>query len=114
VPDFIEWVPKHHGHQPLHWTPDMLTSVDGKSFVRQPNWAWIAGSVYYVPREAVELPRIEPDLVQTEQMTKRYAPKHEMLVAVMTSMGWVEVEEELQEYLEALEHCGLEIREKQP
>ena len=49
----------------------------------------------------------------TEQMTKRYAPKHEMLVAVMTSMGWVEVEEELQEYLEALEHCGLEIREKQ-
>jgi hypothetical protein len=48
-----------------------------------------------------------------KQMTKRYAPKHEMLVAVMTSMGWVEVEEELQEYLEALEHCGLEIREKQ-
>jgi len=60
VSDFIEWVPKHHGHQPLHWTPDMLTSVDGKNFVRQPNWAWIAGSVYYVPPEAVELPRIEP------------------------------------------------------
>jgi hypothetical protein len=43
---------------------------------------------------------------------KIYAPKHDMLVAVMKSMGWVEVEEELQEYLEALEHCGLEIREK--
>lgn len=51
--DFIEWVPKHHGHQPLHWKPDMLTSVDGKNFVRQPNWAWIAGSIYYVPYEAV-------------------------------------------------------------
>ena len=40
------------------------------------------------------------------------ASKHDMLVAVMKSMGWVEVEEELQEYLQALEHCGLEIREK--
>lgn len=43
---------------------------------------------------------------------KIYAPKHDMLVAVMKSMGWVEAEEELNEYLEALEHCGLEIREK--
>lgn len=51
--EFIEWVPKHHGHQPLHWTPDMLTSVDGKNFVRQSSWAWIAGSTYYVPYEAV-------------------------------------------------------------
>jgi hypothetical protein len=51
--DFIEWVPKHHGHKPLHWTPDMLTSVDGKNFVRQSSWAWIAGSTYYVPYEAV-------------------------------------------------------------
>jgi len=59
VPDFIEWVPKHHGHQPLHWKPDMLTSVDGKNFVRQPNWAWIAGSTYYVPPEAVGIVRIE-------------------------------------------------------
>jgi hypothetical protein len=58
--DFVEWNPKHHGHKPLHWTPDMLTSVDGKNFARQPNWAWIAGSTYYVPREAVELPRIDP------------------------------------------------------
>jgi hypothetical protein len=63
---FIEWVPKHHGHQPLYWTPNMLTSVDGKNFARQPNWAWIAGSVYYVPREAVGLPRIEPEPAQTD------------------------------------------------
>jgi len=55
--DFVEWNPKHHGHQPLHWKPDMLTSVDGKNFVRQPNWAWIAGSVYYVPPEAVGMVR---------------------------------------------------------
>ena len=55
--DFVEWNPKHHGHQPLHWTPDMLTSVDGKNFARQPNWAWIAGSVYYVPPEAVGVVR---------------------------------------------------------
>ena len=61
--EFIEWVPKHHGHQPLHWKPDMLTSVDGKNFVRQPNWAWIAGSVYYVPPEAVGMVRedVEPE-----------------------------------------------------
>jgi hypothetical protein len=55
--DFIEWVPKHHGHKPLHWTPDMLTSVDGKNFVRQPSWSWIAGSTYYVPHEAVGVVR---------------------------------------------------------
>ena len=61
--EFIEWVPKHHGHQPLHWKPDMLTSVDGKNFVSQPNWAWIAGSVYYVPPEAVGMVRevVEPE-----------------------------------------------------
>ncbi len=55
--DFVEWEPKHHGHKPLHWTPDMLTSVDGKNFVRQPSWAWIAGSTYYVPHEAVGVVR---------------------------------------------------------
>jgi hypothetical protein len=66
--DFVEWNPKHHGHQPLHWTPDMLTSVDGKNFVRQPNWAWIAGSVYYVPPEAVGMVRevVEPEPVVTD------------------------------------------------
>ncbi len=55
--DFVEWEPKHHGHKPLHWTPDMLTSVDGKNFARQSNWAWIAGSTYYVPPEAVGVVR---------------------------------------------------------
>jgi hypothetical protein len=59
--DFVEWNPKRHGQKPPYWLPDMLTSVDGKNFARQPNWAWIAGSTYYVPREAVELPRIEPE-----------------------------------------------------
>jgi hypothetical protein len=46
----------------------MLTSVDGKNFARQPNWAWIAGSVYYVPREAVGMVReaVEPEPVVTD------------------------------------------------
>jgi hypothetical protein len=64
--DYVEWNPKRHGQKPPYWLPDMLTSVDGKNFARQPNWAWIAGSTYYVPRDAVELPRIEPDPVQTD------------------------------------------------
>jgi len=55
--DYIEWVPKHHGHKPPYWKPDMLASVDGKNFVLQTNWAWIAGSVYYVPPEAVGMVR---------------------------------------------------------
>ncbi len=62
--DFVEWIPKHHGHQPLHWTPDMLTSVDGKNFVRQPSWAWIAGSTYYVPPEAVGV--VREDVEETD------------------------------------------------
>jgi hypothetical protein len=66
--DFVEWNPKHHGHKPLHWTPDMLTSVDGKNFVRQTNWAWIAGSTYYVPHEAVGVVRIEPEPAQTDSL----------------------------------------------
>ena len=65
--DFVEWNPKRHGQKPPYWLPDMLTSVDGKNFARQPNWAWIAGSTYYVPREAVELPRIEPEPEQTDE-----------------------------------------------
>jgi len=64
--DFVEWNPKHHGHKPLHWTPDMLTSVDGKNFVRQPNWAWIAGSTYYVPHEAVGMVRKDVGETMTE------------------------------------------------
>lgn len=64
--DFVEWNPKRHGQKPPYWLPDMLTSVDGKNFARQPNWAWIAGSTYYVPREAVELPRVEPAPVVTD------------------------------------------------
>ena len=55
--DFVEWNPKRHGQKPPYWLPDMLTSVDGKNFARQPNWAWIAGSTYYVPHEAVGVVR---------------------------------------------------------
>jgi hypothetical protein len=66
--DFVEWNPKHHGHKPLHWTPDMLTSVDGKNFVRQTNWAWIAGSTYYVPHEAVGVVRIEPEPTDADRI----------------------------------------------
>jgi hypothetical protein len=58
--DFVEWNPKRHGQQPPYWMPGMPTSVDGLNFSHQPNWAWIAGSTYYVPREAVEMPRIDP------------------------------------------------------
>ena len=66
--DFVEWNPKRHGQKPPYWLPDMLTSVDGKNFARQPNWAWIAGSTYYVPREAVELPRIEPEPTDADRI----------------------------------------------
>ncbi len=66
--DYVEWTPKRHGQKPPYWLPDMLTSVDGKNFARQPNWAWIAGSTYYVPREAVELPRIEPEPAPADRL----------------------------------------------
>ena len=93
--EFIEWVPKHHGHQPLHWKPDMLTSVDGKNFVRQPNWAWIAGSTYYVPREAVgmvceavveepvvtDAARIEALIAENEQLRDVAMDAHDALIS---------------------------------
>lgn len=59
--DYIEYTPKRHGQRPPYWTPDTLTGLDNKRFVRQPNWAWIAGTVYYVPYEAVHgVPRPAP------------------------------------------------------
>ena len=100
--DFIEWVPKHHGHQPLHWKPDMLTSVDGKNFVRQPNWAWIAGSTYYVPHEAVGVVRedVEPEPVVTDA---------DRIEALTAENKWLYAR--IEKYKRAL---GLEIRGKQP
>ena len=98
--DFVEWTPKRHGQQPPYWLPDMLTSVDGKNFARQPNWAWIAGSTYYVPREAVELPRIEPDPEQTDA---------DRLKALTAENNWLKAR--IEKYKRAL---GLEIRGKQP
>jgi hypothetical protein len=62
--DFVEWNPKRHGQKPPYWLPDMLTSVDGKNFARQPNWAWIAGSTYYVPPEAVGV--VREDVKETD------------------------------------------------
>ena len=59
--DFVEWNPKRHGQRPPYWTPDTLTGLDNKNYVRQPNWAWIAGTTYYVPYEAVHgVPRLAP------------------------------------------------------
>ena len=59
--DMIEYIPKRHGQKPDYWTPDTLTGLDGKNYVRQPNWAWIAGTTYYVPYEAVYgVPRPAP------------------------------------------------------
>ena len=51
--DYIEYTPKRHGQRPPYWTPDTPTGLDNKNFIRQPNWAWIAGTLYYVPYEAV-------------------------------------------------------------
>ena len=75
--DFVEWNPKRHGQKPPYWEPGMPTSVDGLNFSHQPNWAWIAGSTYYVPREAVELPRIEPEPAQTDELVKRLRDEDE-------------------------------------
>lgn len=59
--DMIEYIPKRHGQRPPYWTPDTLTGLDNKNYVRQPNWAWIAGTTYYVPYEAVHgVPRLAP------------------------------------------------------
>lgn len=63
--EYVEYNPKAHGRKPPYWTPDMPTSLDGKNFVRQSNWAWISGTTYYVPREAVYLPK-EEDAVKAE------------------------------------------------
>lgn len=71
--DFVEYIPKRHGQKPDYWTPDTLTGLDNKNYVRQPNWAWIAGTTYYVPYEAVHgVPRLAPvddgaDLTETTQ-----------------------------------------------
>ena len=80
--DFVEWNPKRHGQQPPYWMPGMPTSVDGLNFSHQPNWAWIAGSTYYVPREAVELPRIEPEPAQTDEQRIRAQVIQEIRAAV--------------------------------
>lgn len=77
--DAVEWNPKHHGHKPLYWKPDMEASLDGKSFVHQ-DWAWIAGSIYHVPYEAVHGgPRpevvedgVEPVDLLAEAMSEAY------------------------------------------
>jgi hypothetical protein len=80
----------------------MLTSVDGKNFVRQPNWAWIAGSTYYVPHEAVGVVRedVEPEPVVTDA---------DRIEALTAENKWLYAR--IEKYKRAL---GLEIRGKQP
>ena len=77
--DAVEWSPKHHGHMPLYWKPDMEASLDGKNFVHQ-DWAWIAGSIYHVPYEAVHGgPR--PEVVEGE--TESIDPAEALQSAIM-------------------------------
>jgi hypothetical protein len=121
--DFVEWNPKHHGHQPLHWTPDMLTSVDGKNFVRQPSWAWIAGSTYYVPSEAVEAPTASAKIITAQEMAEHYEPLLDLcgaLLALEEARAEIErLKAEVQELMDELAYHGiypndLAALEKQP
>ena len=109
--DAVEWNPKHHGHKPPYWKPDMEASLDGKNFVRQEpgqDWAWIAGSIYYVPYEAVYgVPR--PEVVE-----EGVEPVDPLLEAVGEAMQEHEVysKYELTESLhKALAKRGLKIVE---
>ena len=74
--DFVEYIPKRHGQRPPYWTPDTLTGLDGKNYVRQPNWAWIAGTTYYVPYEAVHgRPHpAENTIITAQEMAEHYEP----------------------------------------
>ena len=81
--DYIEYTPKRHGQRPPYWTPDTETSVDGHRFIRQPNWAWIAGTVYYVPYEAVHgrpLPATDEPVASDQAMINE---ERKALVGVM-------------------------------
>ena len=73
--DFVEYIPKRHGQKPDYWTPDTLTGLDNKNYVRQPNWAWIAGTTYYVPYEAVHgVPRLAPVDAAADAATRSGRP----------------------------------------
>ena len=77
--DYIEYTPKRHGQRPPYWTPDTPTGLDNKNFVRQPNWAWIAGTLYYVPYEAVYgVPRPAPVDVGADAAPVDICPNCEM------------------------------------
>ena len=105
--DFVEYIPKRHGQRPPYWTPDTLTGLDGKNYVRQPNWAWIAGSTYYVPYEAVHG-------VRREVVEGDAEPVDPLLEAVGEAMQEHEVysKYELTESLyKALAKRGLKIME---
>jgi hypothetical protein len=108
----------------------MLTSVDGKNFVRQPNWAWIAGSVYYVPHEAVGVVRevVEPEPALADEelieelsemgrhpcrahlpMGERLRQASDRIEALTAENNWLKAR--IEKYKRAL---GPEIRGKQP
>ena len=77
--DFVEWNPKHHGHKPHYWKSDMAASLDNKNFINQEpgqDWAWIAGSTYYVPYEAVHgHPRSAVNkIITAQEVAEHYEP----------------------------------------
>ena len=74
--DYIEYTPKRHGQRPPYWTPDTPTGLDNKNFIRQPNWAWIAGTTYYVPYEAVHghpRPAVNK-IITAQELVEHYEP----------------------------------------
>lgn len=84
--DAVEWNPKHHGHKPHYWKSDMAASLDNKNFINQEagqDWAWIAGSTYYVPYEAVHgrpLPATDEPVASDQAMINE---ERKALVGVM-------------------------------
>ena len=104
--DFVEWNPKRHGQRPPYWTPDTPTGLDNKNFVRQPNWAWIAGTLYYVPYEAVYgVPRPAPVDVGADLTETIHANTIEELRAANErwAIAFKQAEERANERIEALQ-----------
>ena len=104
--DAVEWNPKHHGHKPHYWKPDMAASLDNKNFINQEagqDWAWIAGSTYYVPYEAVYG-------VRREVVEEEVGPV-DPLVEALTKAGWGMPETNAKELRAALGAVGFKIVE---
>ena len=119
--DYIEYTPKRHGQRPPYWTPDTPTGLDNKNFVRQPNWAWIAGTLYYVPYEAVYgVPRPAPVDVGADAAPVDIRPNCEMQANTIEELRaanerWViafkQAEERANGRIEALQADNARLRE---